>query len=99
MVKTQLAPTEAVALKPNLALAGGAEIMDLAGDGQPDLVVMDGPMSGLYEHDEAEGWHPYRPFTARLNRDFRDSNLKKGEGARREFFEACLRVGVRRSES
>jgi len=70
------APLEAVALKPNLALAGGAEFMDLAGDGQPDLVVMEGPTPGLYEHDEAEGWQPFHPFTSRLNRDFRDPNLK-----------------------
>ena len=26
--------------------------MDLAGDGQPDLVVLDGPLPGLYEHDD-----------------------------------------------
>ena len=50
--------------------------MDLAGDGQPDLVVLDGPMPGLYEHDEDEGWQPFRPFTSRLNRDMRDPNLK-----------------------
>ena len=50
--------------------------MDLAGDGQPDVVVMDGPMPGLYEHDDADGWQPFRPFTSRLNRDFRDPNLK-----------------------
>ena len=50
--------------------------MDLAGDGQPDVVVMDGPTPGLYEHDEAEGWQPFRPFTSRLNRDLRDPNLK-----------------------
>ena len=43
--------------------------MDLAGDGQPDLVVLDGPTPGFYEHDEAEGWQPFRPFTSRLNRD------------------------------
>ena len=53
-----------------------AEFMDLAGDGQPDVVVMDGPTPGLYEHDEAEGWQPFRPFTSRLNRDLRDPNLK-----------------------
>jgi len=75
-VKARFAPLEAVALKPNLALGSGAEFMDLAGDGQPDVVVMDGPMSGLYEHDEAEGWQPFRPFTARLNRDLRNPNLK-----------------------
>ncbi|MBK9306375.1 MAG: VCBS repeat-containing protein [Nitrospira sp.] len=70
------APVETVAVKPNLALAGGAQFMDLAGDGLPDLVTWDGPTPGLYEHDEAEGWQPFRPFTSRLNRDLRDPNLK-----------------------
>src|SRR5256885_1417549 len=73
----EFAPLERVAAKPNLALAGGqAQFMDLAGDGQPDLVVLDGPMPGLYEHDGDEGWQPFRPFTSRLNRDTRDPNLK-----------------------
>ncbi len=75
-VKAQFAPLETVAFKPNIALSGGAEFMDLAGDGQPDVVVIDGPVFGLYEHDEAEGWQPFRPFTSRLNRDLRDPNLK-----------------------
>ncbi len=71
------APLELVAVKPNLSLAGGqAQLMDLAGDGQPDLVVLDGPMPGFYEHDGEEGWQPFRPFASRLNRDTRDPNLK-----------------------
>ena len=75
--EAKFAPVELVAVKPNLALAGGqAQFMDLAGDGQPDLVVLDDPMPGLYEHDGAEGWQPFRPFTARLNRDMRDPNLR-----------------------
>ncbi|MEQ1844073.1 MAG: SpvB/TcaC N-terminal domain-containing protein [Nitrospira sp.] len=72
----EFGPLERVALKPNLALAGGAQFMDLAGDGQSDLVMLDGPMPGFYEHDGAEGWQPFRPFTSRLNRDMRDPNLK-----------------------
>lgn len=73
----EFAPLERVAATPNLALAGGqSQFMDLAGDGQPDLVVLDGPMPGLYEHDHEEGWQPFRPFTSRLNRDLRDPNLK-----------------------
>lgn len=76
LVKAQFAPLETVALKPNVALGGGAEFMDLAGDGQPDVVVVEGPTPGLYEHDEAEGWQPFRPFTSRLNRDLGDPNLK-----------------------
>jgi hypothetical protein len=57
-------------------MSGGAEIMDLAGDGQPDVVVLEGPTPGLYEHDEAEGWQPFHPFTSRLNRNMRDPNAK-----------------------
>ncbi len=75
-LEAKFAPIELVALKPNLALGNGAQLMDLAGDGQPDLVVMDGPLPGFYEHDLAEGWNAFRPFTARLNRDTRDPNLK-----------------------
>jgi RHS repeat-associated protein len=73
----EFAPVEIVATKPSLALTGGqAQFMDLAGDGQPDVVVLDGPMAGLYEHDDEEGWEPFRPFTSRLTRDTRDPNLK-----------------------
>ncbi|MBS1693782.1 MAG: VCBS repeat-containing protein [Actinobacteria bacterium] len=75
-VKARFAPLETVALKPNVALNAGAEFMDLAGDGQPDVVVMEGPIAGLYEHDGDEGWQSFRPFTSRLNRDFRDPSLK-----------------------
>ncbi|MCP9461813.1 MAG: hypothetical protein NNA24_07200 [Nitrospira sp.] len=76
VVRAKFSALETVALKPNAALSSGAQFMDLAGDDQPDLVVLDGPTPGLYEHDEAEGWQPFRPFTSRLNRDMRDPNLK-----------------------
>ena len=59
----QFAPLETVALKPNVALSAGADFMDLAGDGQPDVAVMEGPTPGLYEHDKAEGWQPFRPLS------------------------------------
>ncbi|HNP51632.1 MAG TPA: SpvB/TcaC N-terminal domain-containing protein [Nitrosomonas nitrosa] len=72
----EFAPLERVAIKPNMALANGAQIMDLAGDGQQDLVMLDAPTPGLYEHDEKEDWQTFRPFTARINRDMRDPNLK-----------------------
>jgi RHS repeat-associated protein len=75
-VSAKFAPLETVALKPNVGLSSGAEIMDLTGDGRPDVVVMDGPTPGLYEHDDAAGWEPFRPFTSRLNRNLHDPNLK-----------------------
>lgn len=75
-VKAKFSSLESVASKPNAALSNGAEFMDLAGDGLPDVVIMEGATPGLYEHDETESWQPFRPFTARLNRDLRDPNLK-----------------------
>lgn len=75
-VEAQFAPVELVGDRPNQSLAAGAQFMDLAGDGQPDLVVLDGPLAGLYEHDDGESWGPFRPFTDRLSRDIRDPNLR-----------------------
>ena len=63
-MKAKFARIEWVTLKPNVNFSGGAEIMDLAGDGQPDVVIMEGPTLGLYEHDEGEDWQPFRPFSA-----------------------------------
>ncbi|MDZ4853662.1 MAG: SpvB/TcaC N-terminal domain-containing protein [Nitrospirota bacterium] len=73
----KFAPVELVATKPNTTIAGGqTQFMDLAGDGQPDLVMLDGPTPGLYEHDEGTSWDTFRPFTSRLNHDMGDPNLK-----------------------
>jgi RHS repeat-associated protein len=73
----ELGPLQRVATRPNLSVAGGeAQFMDLAGDGQPDLVVLDGPTPGFYEHDGDEGWQPFRPFASGLSRDARDPNLR-----------------------
>jgi RHS repeat-associated protein len=70
------APLEMVASRPNVSLAAGAQILDLAGDGLPDVVNFSGPAPGLYEHDEAEGWQPWRPFHQLPNVNFNDSNLR-----------------------
>jgi RHS repeat-associated protein len=73
----EFAPVEMVSEKPNLSMAGSqAQFMDLAGKGQPDLVVMDGPMPGFYEHDDDESWQPFRSFISRLNFDTRDPNFR-----------------------
>jgi RHS repeat-associated protein len=73
----EFTPTECVALRPNTTLAGGrAQFMDLAGDGLPDLVILAGDAPGLYEHDEAEGWNAFLPFSSRLSREMRDRNVR-----------------------
>jgi len=75
-VSARFGPVETVAAKPNVVLSSGAEFMDLGSDGQTDIVVLDGPAPGVYEHDDAEGWRQFRSFTSRLNRDIRDPNVR-----------------------
>lgn len=70
------APLELVASRPNVSLVAGAQILDLAGDGLPDVASFSGPAPGLYEHDEAEGWQPFRPFRQLPNVNFQDPNLR-----------------------
>lgn len=72
----EFTPLEKVASRPNMALASGAQFMDLAGNGQLDLVMFDGPSPGLIEHDEHEDWRHFKPFKSRPNRSFQDPNLK-----------------------
>lgn len=52
----RFAPQEQVATKPSLAaLHGGQQLLDLAGDGQLDLVTLGDPAPGFYErtHDQS----------------------------------------------
>ena len=51
-------------------------ILDLAGDGQPDVVTMTGPVRGFYERTEDANWEPFRAFASWPNVDTRDPNLK-----------------------
>jgi len=70
-------PFELVASKPILSLADGhAQFMDLAGDGQPDLVTFESPSPGFYERTDEAGWETFRAFRSFPNLDPRDPNLK-----------------------
>ncbi|MFE6069968.1 SpvB/TcaC N-terminal domain-containing protein [Streptomyces sp. NPDC056525] len=62
--RVRFAPVEHVGTMPALPPGSGAEFVDLAGDGLVDVVVTNGAAPGLYEHDEAEGWQPFRPFAS-----------------------------------
>jgi RHS repeat-associated protein len=75
-VAARFAPLEAVRRKPEAGLGRGTDVMDLAGDGLPDVVVTAGAVKGLYEHDEADGWRPFRAFTSVPTRDLQDPNLR-----------------------
>ncbi len=69
-------PAELIASKPAVGLAGGAQFLDLAGDGQVDLVQMEGPVRGFYERTEDANWEPLQPFVSWPDLDTRDPDLK-----------------------
>jgi RHS repeat-associated protein len=77
LVEARFGPIELIGNIPNTSItAGGAQFMDLAGDGQPDLVEMRGPVKGFYEHTEDQGWVTFRPFLSWPNVDPSDPNLR-----------------------
>jgi len=71
-------PLQLLAEKPSLAdLSGGRQqLMDLAGDGQLDLVELSGPVSGFYERTHDQHWERFTPFDSLPNVAWNDPNLK-----------------------
>jgi Salmonella virulence plasmid 65kDa B protein/Insecticide toxin TcdB middle/C-terminal region/Insecticide toxin TcdB middle/N-terminal region len=68
--------TEIVARKPAVSLADGGQFLDLAGDGQVDLVQMEGPLRGFYERTEDAEWSPFQPFASWPDLDTRTPDFK-----------------------
>ena len=71
-------PLETVIEKPSLAaLRGGRQqLLDLAGDGQLDLVELADPTAGFYERTEDSRWESFVPFESHPNLDWSDPNLR-----------------------
>ncbi len=70
-------PLRAVAERPaSAALSGSQQLLDLAGDGQLDLVELGGPMPGFYERTHERGWTPFAPFDSLPNLNWSDPNLR-----------------------
>ena len=75
--EARFAPVELVAAKPVSGLPTGAQFMDLAGDGQLDLVNFRGPTPGFYERTpDAGSWESLTPFASLPVLDWNDPNLK-----------------------
>jgi len=74
----EFGPLQILAEKPSIAnLSGGQQqLMDLAGDGQLDLVNLSGPVSGFYERTHDYHWERFTPFISLPNIDWNDPNLK-----------------------
>ena len=74
----RFAPIELVSQKPSFAaLSGGRQqLLDLAGDGQLDLVALSGPTPGFYERTQDEYWETFRSFVSLPNIEWDNPNLK-----------------------
>jgi len=75
-IEANFAPVELVASKPASGLGNGAQFLDLAGDGQPDLVTFCGTTPGFYERTQDEGWENFVAFKSLPVLDWDNPNLK-----------------------
>ena len=73
----RLGSLELVSTTPATDLTGGqAQFLDLAGDGQLDVVQMEGPVRGFYERTTDQTWESFQSFISWPNLNTRDPNLK-----------------------
>lgn len=75
-VEARFASVELVASKPATALNNSAQFIDLAGDGQLDLVTLRNPTPGFYERTQEAGWESFVAFKSLPNLDWDNPNLK-----------------------
>ncbi|MBL9135471.1 MAG: hypothetical protein JNK85_06365 [Verrucomicrobiales bacterium] len=70
-------PLQALAAKPQPgSLLDGQRLLDLAGDGQLDLVNLESPIPGFHERTEPGGWSVKKPFRSLPVVDWRNPNLR-----------------------
>ena len=72
----EFGPTRCVAQQPSLAGKARQQWLDLAGDGQLDLVCLDGPTPGFSERSDDDGWAGFKPFDSLPQLDWGDGNLR-----------------------
>ncbi len=75
-VAARFGAVELVASQPVSGLANGAQFLDLAGDGRPDVVTLRGAVPGFYERTMDEEWESFRAFRSLPNVDWDNPNLK-----------------------
>jgi RHS repeat-associated protein len=71
-------PIQIVTAKPSTAdlNSGRQQLMDLAGDGQLDLVQLSGSVPGFYERTRDKDWENFVPFDSLPNVSWNDPNLR-----------------------
>ena len=78
VTRARLAALQQVHERPSLAAlnSGQQQLLDLAGDGQLDLVEFDRPLPGFFERTHDAGWDLFKPFESLPNLNWSDPNLK-----------------------
>ena len=74
----QFGPVQSVSPRPSLAALsrGRQQLLDLAGDGNLDLVEFGSPTPGFFSRTEDAGWDRFRTFIGLPNIDWQDPNLR-----------------------
>jgi RHS repeat-associated protein len=74
----QFGPVECVSPRPSLAALtrGRQQLLDLAGDGNLDLVDFEAPTPGFFSRNDAAGWDRFRTFIGLPNINWQDPNLR-----------------------
>jgi RHS repeat-associated protein len=75
-IEARFSSVELVASKPASGLANGAQFLDLAGDGQLDVVTLRGAVPGFYERTQDQGWESFVAFKSLPVLDWDSPNLK-----------------------
>jgi RHS repeat-associated protein len=75
-VEAKFAAVGVVETRPASGLANGSQFMDLAGDGQPDVVMLRGGTPGFYERTQDEGWESFVAFKSLPNLDWDNPQLR-----------------------
>jgi RHS repeat-associated protein len=76
-VVARFAPVIEVATEPSIAVGTAVhQFLDLAGDGNLDVVRFEKPMSGFFERTEDQRWESFIPFRSAPNVQWNDPNLK-----------------------
>ena len=75
--EAQFGAMELVATKPSVAVLQSPQqqVMDLAGDGTQDIVLL-GALTGYYQREAGGEWRNFRSFESVPNLDWADANLR-----------------------
>ncbi|HEX7312612.1 MAG TPA: SpvB/TcaC N-terminal domain-containing protein [Pyrinomonadaceae bacterium] len=77
VTRARFGPLEQVPSLPAPAhLGGGQQLLDLTGEGRPDMVAFGGPTPGFFARTAGKGWEPLKTFTSLPRIDWSEPNLK-----------------------